>query len=386
MLPSLQRRVLDLLTHQPLTVETLTGRVGDIPSRMAWRGSATVANPHAAVRHALLRLQRLGLAVHVLPTEPRGDHTWRRALDGELEPEPVVPPKKPHRDREAEEALLREACADDIAAVMDGWDVAAATARAEADALANARRLGNVDHVAEEIGSTELTNHVSVINFKLPPNFTFTPPQPRPTVSGVYEFTSRVTGVRYIGESWDCERRRDCGTTTSGECRNSKPCHKCTVSRRSGLPFPNEAYTHGWDSYDWTMLEVCDTEAQRKDRELFWIADRLNAGVELHCLKGAHRYAVPNLFRKTQDVDNPYIEVECRRLGCPCGAAAKQTLPAKKPRKKSRNLTDVELCQAVTMRAWGFKLRVIATVFDGITEQGVSHAINAVKRGKRRVA
>lgn len=72
--------------------------------------------------------------------------------------------------------------------------------------------------------------------------------------SGIYKFTSKTTGLSYIGKSVDIQRRyKD---------------HKRTDD---GYSFHNAIKEHGWEDFTFEILEYCEIE-QLNERERYWIA------------------------------------------------------------------------------------------------------------------
>ena len=71
---------------------------------------------------------------------------------------------------------------------------------------------------------------------------------------GIYKFTSKTTGLSYIGQSIDIERRY-------GE-------HKRTDD---GYSFHNAIKEHGWEDFIFEILEYC-SEKELNNREIYWIA------------------------------------------------------------------------------------------------------------------
>jgi len=71
--------------------------------------------------------------------------------------------------------------------------------------------------------------------------------------SGVYKFTSKTTGLSYIGQSIDIERR-----------------YKEHKKADDGYSFHNAIKEHGWDDFIFEVLEYCDID-KLLEREKYWI-------------------------------------------------------------------------------------------------------------------
>lgn len=72
--------------------------------------------------------------------------------------------------------------------------------------------------------------------------------------SGIYKFTSKTTGLSYIGQSVDIERRYH--------------EHKIVDD---GYSFHNAIKEHGWEDFVFEVLEYCDKD-KLNDREKYWIS------------------------------------------------------------------------------------------------------------------
>lgn len=72
---------------------------------------------------------------------------------------------------------------------------------------------------------------------------------------GIYKFTSKTTGLSYIGQSIDIERRYN--------------EHKRTTNK--DYSFYNAIKEHGWDDFIFEIIEYCNQE-QLNEREKYWIS------------------------------------------------------------------------------------------------------------------
>ena len=71
---------------------------------------------------------------------------------------------------------------------------------------------------------------------------------------GIYKFTSKTTGLSYIGQSIDIERR-----------------HREHRIADDGYSFHNAIKEHGWDDFNFEILELCSPE-KLNEKEQYWIA------------------------------------------------------------------------------------------------------------------
>ena len=71
---------------------------------------------------------------------------------------------------------------------------------------------------------------------------------------GIYKFTSKTTGLSYIGKSIDIDRR-----------------YKEHRTRNDGYTFHNAIKEHGWDDFEFEILELWSPE-ELNEKEQYWIA------------------------------------------------------------------------------------------------------------------
>lgn len=172
--------------------------------------------------------------------------------------------------------------------------------------------------------------------------------------SGIYEVIHKATGKSYVGQSRDPEWRMNCGH--HGGCRGKKvKCHACSALLGSSLPLHNDVRQHGVDAFEWKVLERCYTW-DLDDRELYWIAQRVNTRTPTYNLIGTRRHRDPDIF-SGKDVDNPYISDRRRKVS-----------------KPYRRFTTEELCQLPLLRIMGFTLKQIAGLY-GCTPAAVGYAL-----------
>lgn len=71
---------------------------------------------------------------------------------------------------------------------------------------------------------------------------------------GIYKFTSKTTGLSYIGQSIDIERRYNEHRTTD-----------------DGYSFHNAIKEHGWEDFEFEILELCPPN-QLNEKEQYWVS------------------------------------------------------------------------------------------------------------------
>lgn len=71
---------------------------------------------------------------------------------------------------------------------------------------------------------------------------------------GIYKFTSKTTGLSYIGKSIDIERR-----------------YREHRTKDDGYTFHNARKEHGWEDFEFEILEICNPE-ELNQKEQYWIA------------------------------------------------------------------------------------------------------------------
>lgn len=77
-------------------------------------------------------------------------------------------------------------------------------------------------------------------------------------MKGIYLITNKVNGKRYIGRSNNISRR-------FAE-------HKCKSSIKKNNPLANDFKIHSVDSFDFSIIEIVESETMLDDREVYWIA------------------------------------------------------------------------------------------------------------------
>lgn len=338
MFTPLQQRVLDLLAEdRGALTRVLLWKLGEVPGE----------NPLAQVTQCLRRLAAKGLVARSPSAGDPRKYEWRRAKPGEVEPLPPRAQRYQKKDRAYYAA--------DLALVLDGW----VRPDAEAAAIANAAlKEWKVDREAGEKRSSSI-----------PTPMAFTPPRP---VSGVYEIVHKPTGKSYVGQSWDVKGRWDCGAKPAAPCRNRSRCHNCQAKHGSSLPLHNDMRMLGADQFEHRVLERCDRGPTLDDRELFHIAQRVNAGVPTYNLVGVRRHRDPSLFNG-KDVDNPHVK-----------PAQPKAAPPPRARKQPVRLTPSQLEDLYYLRAErGYTTVRIALLLD-VTPCTVSHAMKRMKRSAAR--
>lgn len=77
-------------------------------------------------------------------------------------------------------------------------------------------------------------------------------------MKGIYLITNKVNGKRYIGRSNNISRR-------FAE-------HKCKSSIKKNNPLANDLKIYTVNSFDFSIIEIVESETMLDDREIYWIA------------------------------------------------------------------------------------------------------------------
>ncbi len=83
-------------------------------------------------------------------------------------------------------------------------------------------------------------------------------------VSVVYSIKHRDTGHEYVG-------------MTSRKAQQRWAAHRSATKKGSELPVHRALRKHGYDAFDWCVLEVCDSFAEAQQAEVKLIAERAPA-------------------------------------------------------------------------------------------------------------